>query len=72
MSVYALTKRTSSTLLLDNSSAPTETVDGSNANAGGNAIGIDVSCDTKLNNFFGSDCFVRLFFSTLGVAGIVV
>ena len=54
----SLLKLTSSTLLLDNSSAPTETVhvDGANANVGGNAIGIEGLCYT---NIFGSDCFVR-------------
>jgi len=56
-SSYELLKRktenlpkTSSTLLLDNSSVPTETVhvDGANANVGGNAIGIEGLCYTNM------------------------
>lgn len=65
-SSYELLKRktenlpkTSSTLLLDNSSVPTETVhvDGANAYVGGNAIGIEGLC---YMNIFGSDLLCEI------------
>lgn len=50
--------------MLGTSSVPTETVDGANANAGGNSIGIEGLCDS-----FWLGLLCEIIFSTLGRRG---